>query len=214
MASAGVVRPYGDAGILVEFGALGRDAAWATAQAVGAGLLAAAPPGLRDVVATFDAVFVDFDPLVTSARQIEEAVRRCGRRPLPRPPARAIEIHVDYGGEGAPDLAEAAAGLGMGPEELVLLHTDAIWTIRFFAAPVGAPMMDGPTFPRPLPRRSEPRLEVPAGSVAISGHQTVIYPVAAPSGWQVIGRTSARLVDPKATPMTTYRPGDRVTFRA
>jgi KipI family sensor histidine kinase inhibitor len=213
MTAAGVVRPYGDAGILVEFGALGRDAAWARAQAVGAGLLAAAPQGLRDVVATFDAVFVDFDPLVTSARRIEAAVRRCERTPPPRPPAREIEIDVAYGGEDGPDLAVAAAALGISPQELVRLHTEAIWTIRFFAAPVGAPMMDGPPLPRPLPRRSEPRLRVPAGSVAISGQQTVIYPVEAPGGWQLIGRTCARLVDPQATPMTAYRPGDQVCFR-
>lgn len=63
-----------------------------------------------------------------------------------------------------------------------------------------------------MPRRAEPRLSVPAGSVGIGGSQTGIYPQAAPGGWQLIGRTPLALFNPQDTPPTLLRPGDNVRF--
>jgi KipI family sensor histidine kinase inhibitor len=62
------------------------------------------------------------------------------------------------------------------------------------------------------PRRSSPRVEVPAGSVGIGGEQTGIYPATSPGGWQLIGRTSVPLFDPARSPPTLLQPGDRVRF--
>ena len=62
------------------------------------------------------------------------------------------------------------------------------------------------------PRRAEPRLAVPAGSVGIGGEETGIYPLASPGGWQLIGRTRLRLFDPQAPEPTLLRPGDHVRF--
>jgi KipI family sensor histidine kinase inhibitor len=65
-----------------------------------------------------------------------------------------------------------------------------------------------------MPRRAEPRLEVPAGSVGIGGAQTGIYPAASPGGWQLLGRTELKLFDPARNPPTLMQPGDRVRFTA
>jgi KipI family sensor histidine kinase inhibitor len=62
------------------------------------------------------------------------------------------------------------------------------------------------------PRRKEPRLVVPAGSVAIGGEQTGIYPSASPGGWQLIGRTSMKMFDPNRDPPSLLLPGDMVRF--
>jgi KipI family sensor histidine kinase inhibitor len=62
------------------------------------------------------------------------------------------------------------------------------------------------------PRRSEPRLSVPAGSVAIGGEQTGIYPSVSPGGWHLIGRTSLTLFDPARDPPSLLLPGDTVRF--
>jgi KipI family sensor histidine kinase inhibitor len=59
-----------------------------------------------------------------------------------------------------------------------------------------------------------PRKEIPAGSVAIGGKQTGIYPVRSPGGWNVIGRTPLQLFDPSRNPPALLRPGDEVSFRA
>jgi biotin-dependent carboxylase-like uncharacterized protein len=63
-----------------------------------------------------------------------------------------------------------------------------------------------------VPRRQTPRVRVPAGSVALAGRQTAIYPAVSPGGWQIIGRTSARLFDPMAVPPASIQAGDRVRF--
>jgi KipI family sensor histidine kinase inhibitor len=63
-----------------------------------------------------------------------------------------------------------------------------------------------------LPRRDDPRLQVPAGSVAIAGSQTAVYPHATAGGWHILGRTEISLWEPTADPPALLRPGDRVRF--
>ena len=63
-----------------------------------------------------------------------------------------------------------------------------------------------------MPRRASPRTRVPAGSIAIGGVQTGIYPTELPGGWQLIGRTPLALFDARRDPPTLLVPGDRVRF--
>ncbi|HRI59648.1 MAG TPA: carboxyltransferase domain-containing protein, partial [Saprospiraceae bacterium] len=62
------------------------------------------------------------------------------------------------------------------------------------------------------PRRDTPRVRVAAGSVAIAGRQTGIYPQASPGGWHLIGHTDIRLFDPRQKPPASLQPGMRVRF--
>jgi KipI family sensor histidine kinase inhibitor len=63
-----------------------------------------------------------------------------------------------------------------------------------------------------IPRRSTPRVRVPAGSVAIGGGQTGVYPMPTPGGWWLLGQTPARLFDPRLDDPFVLRPGDSVRF--
>jgi allophanate hydrolase subunit 1 len=83
--------------------------------------------------------------------------------------------------------------------------------MRCYGSPGGAPMLDGPRFPRPVPRLASPRPHVPAGAVAVAGRQAVVSARPAPGGWCVIGRTPLTLVDVTRTPLAAFAPGD--TFR-
>ena len=100
----------------------------------------------------------------------------------------------------------------MSADELVDWHVSAVWTIRFVGSPLGAPMMDGPALPISIPRRASPRGRVEPGSVALSGHQSMVYNAPSPGGWQLIGRTPARLFDLAHPPHVVYQAGDTVTF--
>jgi KipI family sensor histidine kinase inhibitor len=62
-----------------------------------------------------------------------------------------------------------------------------------------------------LARRDSPRVRVPAGSVAIAGRQTGIYPDESPGGWHLIGRTPLRIVDLERG-YFPIRAGDRLRF--
>jgi inhibitor of KinA len=76
----------------------------------------------------------------------------------------------------------------------------------------GFPYLGGLDESLQVPRRSAPRSEVPAGSVAIGGAQTGVYPTATPGGWNLIGRTPLRLFDPDRQPVCLLRAGGRIRF--
>lgn len=128
------------------------------------------------------------------------------------PQAREVDIPVIYGGEVGPDLDEVARHTGMTPQQVVECHAAAAYVVYFLGFQPGFPYLGGMPEQLTAPRRAEPRLSVPAGSVGIGGSQTGIYPQAAPGGWQLIGRTPLALFNPQDTPPTLLRPGDSVRF--
>ncbi|MFD9891048.1 allophanate hydrolase subunit 1 [Amycolatopsis sp. NPDC059027] len=206
------IKPYGDSALLVR---PGEGSAWHTVQSLADALDASGVTGLCDLVATYDSLLVAFDCVRTGHHELANRIR-CLADTLENPDVPRVfqrfEIPVGYGGEHGPDLADVAGELGLSEDEVARLHSGAEWVVRFLGAPAGAPMLDGSPFPGRVSRRSRPRTTVPAGSVAVSGTQAVIYPVVSPGGWRLIGRTPLRLVDPARDPMTPYRPGDRFRF--
>jgi len=125
---------------------------------------------------------------------------------------RDIAIPVVYGGDSGPDLAEVARHSGLTPQQVVEAHAAGRYTVYFIGFQPGFPYLAGLDERLHTPRRAEPRLVVPAGSVGIGGSQTGVYPLAAPGGWQLIGRTDIALFTPQQQPPTFLRPGDRVRF--
>lgn len=206
------ITTYGDSGLLVRLRGATAEDQWATAHALARSLLATPPTGFVDVVASFRDVFIAFDPLLTDHAQLQRAVERLLTTPASAVESRTFTVPVVYGGTHGPDLQSVADQLGLTPAQTIDLHTATPWTVRLRAAPVGAPMMDGPDFPRAVSRLPEPRVRMSPGSVGVSGHQTVIYPSPSPGGWRIIGRTPIRLFDLNAEPMVLHQPGDRLRF--
>ena len=124
---------------------------------------------------------------------------------------REITIPVWYGGE---DLHEVAAHAHLSPEEVIARHTRVTYRVAMLGFAPGFPYLLGLDPALAMPRRNNPRTCVPAGSVAIGGLQTGIYPQALPGGWQLIGRTPLRMFDPTAAAPSLLSPGDRVRFEA
>lgn len=127
---------------------------------------------------------------------------------------RELVIPVCYGGEYGPDLAEVAALCRIDVEIVIARHTAADYRVAMLGFAPGFPYLLGLDAQLAVPRRTEPRQRVPAGSVAIGGSQTGIYPEALPGGWQLIGRTPLRLFDIAASTPSLLAPGDRVRFLA
>jgi KipI family sensor histidine kinase inhibitor len=120
---------------------------------------------------------------------------------------------IDVVYDGA-DLADVAALLGMDTDGVVAAHTGTLWRVGFGGfAPGFAYLVDGN--PRlAVPRRAEPRTRVPAGSVALAGEFSGVYPRESPGGWQLIGHTSAMLWDVGRPQPALLTPGLWVQFRA
>ncbi|KAA2261392.1 allophanate hydrolase subunit 1 [Solihabitans fulvus] len=201
------VAPYGDSALLATVSGGSVEDRWLAVRRLADAVEADGIPGVLDVVATYDALLVEFDCARTTHDEVAGALRDArGTAAVPTPTT--YRIPVVYGGEHGPDLPDVAAQLGLTERDVVRLHTETPWVVRFRGAPAGAPMMDGSRFPAPISRCPRPRTHVPAGSVAVSGRQAVIYPVRSPGGWRLIGRTPLRLLD------LGYRPGDVFRFES
>ncbi len=128
------------------------------------------------------------------------------------PESRYIEIPVVYGTAAGPDLGEVARHAGLTEKQVVELHSSIDYVVWFLGFQPGFPYLGGLPEQLATPRRDEPRLQVPAGSVGIGGAQTGIYPIATPGGWQLIGHTPLPLFDPHRDEPVLLRPGDTVRF--
>ncbi len=101
-------------------------------------------------------------------------------------------IDTVYDGE---DLAEVAELTGLSIDAVIAAHTGQPWTVAFAGFAPGFGYLVGDNDGLNVPRRSSPRTAVPAGSVALAGNYSAVYPRRSPGGWQLIGRTAARMWD-------------------
>ena len=174
-----------------------------------------APGWLRDVVPTWASIAVFFDPDAIDPAAVQAWLQaRCNAvdAGAAMPSARIIEVPVCYGGDHGVDLAPAAAELGLTTDTLIARHAGTVYTVGMIGFAPGFPYLAGLDPALALPRLATPRTRVPAGSVAIGGAQTGIYPRESPGGWRLLGRTPLRLFDPARAEPSLLAPGDRVRF--
>jgi len=202
------IHPLGDTALLAELGTR-LDTAVNTRSIA----LASALKKRRDVrqaVAGAASVTVQFDPDQVTHVALAAAIRRlASKRPPMEEPGRLHRIPVVYDG---PDLQAVASALCLSQQKVVEIHSRPIYRAFLIGFVPGWAYLGPLPDELVLPRRPDPRRQVPAGSVAIAGHQTGIYPLNSPGGWHLIGRTSVRLFLPDSDPPSLFRAGDRVKF--
>jgi inhibitor of KinA len=169
---------------------------------------------LGPAVPAYASALLHFDPLRTSPADAEKVAQSMlARGPFMliagNKPRRLVEIPTTYDG---PDLAETAERSRLSVEQLVALHAEREYTAYFLGFLPGTAYC-GRLDPRIVaPRLERPRERVPAGSVAIADGQTMVYPLASPGGWRLIGRTELAMFDPKADEPFRIQAGDRVRY--
>ena len=131
---------------------------------------------------------------------------------MPATHATRHEIRVEYGGAAGPDLPALAERAGLDVAAYINGHAAVEYTVAFLGFQPGFPYLRGLPDALYAPRRASPRVRVAAGSVAIGGAYTGIYPTSGPGGWQIIGRTTAIMFDPQRDAPALLMPGDRVRF--
>ncbi|MEW2614928.1 allophanate hydrolase subunit 1 [Streptomyces sp. NPDC047880] len=197
------VLPVGEDALLVEVSSDDE------AQALHAELLRRRAEGslaAREIVPAARTVLLDgLDAPALLAAELSAA-------DLPPAPPRArdvVEIPVRYDG---PDLADVAAHWGVPQKEVARIHGDTEFRVAFCGFAPGFGYLTGLPPRYDVPRRATPRTAVPAGSLALAGPYTGVYPRSSPGGWQLIGTTDVVLWDHARVPAALLSPGTRVRF--
>lgn len=215
------IEPLGESALLLRFGDVIDGGLNERVHAAAAALRATDLPGIEDIapayaslllrfeptgwphpqalIAAVHAVLARAEPVVRGADMADEAV---------------VELPVCYGGAHGADLADVAGLTGLTPDAVIARHTAGDYRVAMLGFAPGFAYLLGLDPALAVPRLASPRLRVPAGSVAIGGAQTGVYPSVLPGGWRLIGRTPLRLFDPARTPPARLAPGQRVRFRA
>ena len=167
-------------------------------------------------VPAYDSVLVPFDPDRLEPAEAEARLRACIAIALDRDRAavtgRLHRIPARYGGADGPDLDAVAERLGLGPAQVVELHASVEYRVFVLGFAPGFGYLGRLPSELRAPRHDQPRPRVPAGSVAIAGWQTAIYPSSTPGGWHLIGRTDAVMWDARRSEPALLAAGDRVRF--
>ena len=169
---------------------------------------------ITDIVVGYRSVMVYIDPLAPDAPLVERRLHEIADQPSTEAPSAGalVDVPVCYDGTFGPDLADVAAFGKCDIEEVIqrhLAHEYRVFVVGFVPGFAYMASVD----PRiAAPRRSSPRLRVPAGSVAVAAGQTGIYPAETPGGWSLIGRCPIKPYDPGRDQPFLFQAGDRVRF--
>ena len=213
-----MLEPMGEHALLVRLGTQVDRTVNARVHALCRRLRDAGLAAIEDLVPAYASVLVRMAPATPAAQvdaiaaRVRELLARADDDAAPGP-SRLHRIPVCYGGEHGPDMAHVASATGLSRERVVELHAAPEYQVAMIGFAPGFAYLLGLDPRLQVPRRDQPRTRVPAGSVAIGGAQTGVYPAELPGGWQLIGRTHEVLFDAD-DPQAPCRlaPGDRVRF--
>src|SRR5438270_5571998 len=169
--------------------------------------------GMIETLPTFRSLLVRYDPLQTSGAALEKEIEaHLADEAAAQEQTRLWQIPACYDKNCAPDLDEVAERTGLTSDEVVARHSGTQFLVYVVGFAAGFPYMGDLPSELVLPRRADPRVRVPAGSIAMATTLTGIYPLESPGGWHLIGAAPIRLFDPTWERPALLRPGDFAKF--
>jgi inhibitor of KinA len=208
------LKPLGDSALLVTFGDEMDLRINQRVHALAALLDSAPLAGITETVPAYASLLVHYDPLILTYTQATDWVRgqvdRTESAATRKP--RLVEVPTRYGGASGPDLEVVAALRGLSAADVINIHSGREYLVYMMGFTPGFPYMGKLDEAIVTPRLDTPRTLVKAGTVAIAGAQTGIYPLDSPGGWRLIGWTPLMLFDSSSETPFLFAPGDTVCF--
>jgi KipI family sensor histidine kinase inhibitor len=209
------ILPSGDSAITVEFSRNIDDEANRRVLALDRTMARDAIAGVTETVPTYRSLLVHYDPVQIGFEELGERLTALAQLPVPPTiSTRRWRIPVSYGGEHGIDLEDVAKTLSTTPDDIVARHVAGDYRVAMIGFTPGWSYLSGLEDFLHLPRRQNPRLLTPAGTISIGGVQTGVQCLAGPSGWHLLGRTAVRTYQLHRDPIFLLEPGDAVTFSA
>jgi 5-oxoprolinase (ATP-hydrolysing) subunit B len=207
--------PSGDSAITVEFSRHINDAANQRVLALDRLLARETIAGVTETVPTYRSLLVHYDPVQIGFDALGAKLDALAQQPVPpTTTTRRWRIPVVYGGEHGIDLEDVAKALNTTPDDIVARHVAGDYRVAMIGFTPGWSYLSGLDHSLQMPRRQNPRLLTPSGTVSIGGVQTGVQCLAGPSGWHLLGRTPVRTYQLHRDPAFLLEPGDAVTFSA
>ena len=215
------IFPLGDQAVCLSFGNVIDQRVHRRILAAREWILANHFPGLTDVVIGYSSMTLTYDAFVLAekitraspATNVTKILRDAIEQAIPAERSRVLKrIPVCYELEFAPDMGEVAAWSKLSAAEIAALHHSRRYEVYMIGFLPGFPYLAHVDERIRVPRKNRPSAGVEAGSVAIAGEQTGIYPVESPGGWMVIGRTPVTLFNKNAAEPALLEPGHEVEF--
>ncbi len=205
--------PAGDKALLVEFGETIERALSERVLRLAERIKELRLKGVIETLPTFRSLLVRYDPLQTSGATLENEISaHLEDAGSAHDEVRLWHIPACYDRRCAPDLDEVAERTGLTSDEVVVRHSGTRFLVYVVGFAAGFPYMGDLPSELVLPRRADPRVRVPAGSIAMATTLTGIYPLESPGGWHLIGAAPIRLFDPNWERSALLRPGDFAKF--
>jgi KipI family sensor histidine kinase inhibitor len=205
--------PAGDKALLVEFGETIERALSERVLRLAERIKELRLNGVIETLPTFRSLLVRYDPLQTSGATLENEISaHLEDAGSAHDEVRLWHSPACYDRRCAPDLDEVAERTGLTSDEVVVRHSGTRFLVYVVGFAAGYPYMGDLPSELVLPRRADPRVRVPAGSIAMATTLTGIYPLESPGGWHLIGAAPIRLFDPNWERPALLRPGDFAKF--
>ena len=205
--------PNGDSAITIEFSRNIDDTANRRVLALDRTLAREPVAGVTETVPTYRSLLVHYDPVLIDFGALSEKLAVLAQLPVPATTkSRRWRIPVVYGDEHGIDLEDVARTLNTTPDDIVARHIAGDYRVAMIGFTPGWSYLSGLENFLHMPRRKNPRLLTPAGTISIGGVQTGVQCLAGPSGWHLLGRTAVRTYQLHRDPTFLLEPGDHVTF--
>lgn len=170
--------------------------------------------GITELIPTFNSLAVCYDPLTISFPKLIDKLEQLNADSKAEGEQRSKTVHIPvvYGGEYGPDVEEIARIKGLTTEEVIRLHHSRPYLVYMVGFIAGFPYCGDVDERLAVPRRANPRLRLPKGTIALANKQTGIYTIASPGGWHMLGWTPMETFNPYRNPPSLLLAGDYIKF--
>jgi len=208
------IKPSGDRAVLIEFDNRIDPEVNKAVRSLAAVIETEKPSGILEVLPTYRALMVTYDPLTVAYPDLLEKIRvYLGKaQEIALPPRRVFQLPTVYGGVHGPDMQRVCEITHLPEKEVIRIYSEAHYLVYFIGFICGLAYLGGLPERIRVPRLPTPRTFVPGGSVGFAGGQANAIATDQPSGFNYIGRTFATLYDPGDFPPIPFVAGDEILF--